>query len=159
AVWLPGHALDELERLPRLPLAGARWTTRPQWHVTLRFFGSADPAVAQVALDGLVAEPCVAVLGPRPHRLGRAGVVVPGAGLDALAAAVVQATAHVGEPPEDRPFRGHVTLARSRLGKAPRLDAEVSASWPVGEVALVVSHPHPAGSRYETVHTVPLTAR
>src|SRR5215218_3846255 len=96
AVWPPDHVLDELERLPRLPLAGARWTTRPQWHVTLRFLGAADPAVAGAALDGLAAEACVADLGPRPRRLGHSALMVPVAGLDEVAAAVMRVTAHIG---------------------------------------------------------------
>jgi 2'-5' RNA ligase len=158
ALWPPPDVLDAVAALPRLPLAGARWTTRYQWHVTLRFLGLADDRVAAAALDSLVAAPCTAVLGPRPARLGRSVLMVPVAGVDELAAAVERATAHVGVPPDTRPFRGHLTLAESRRAKAPRLDAELSATWPVTEVALVESHLHPAGARYETVHTVALTA-
>jgi 2'-5' RNA ligase len=157
ALWPPAEVLDAVDAVPRLPLAGARWTTRPQWHVTLRFLGSADVRVAAAALDGLVAPPCIAEVGPRPRRLGRGVLMLPVAGVDDLAAAVVQATAHVGVPPETRAFRGHLTLAESRRGRAPTLDAEVHATWPVTEVALVESHLHPAGARYETVHTVALT--
>jgi 2'-5' RNA ligase len=158
AIWPPDDVLDELEQLPRLPLAGARWTTRVQWHVTLRFFGSTDASVAAAALDAVVAEPCAAELGPRPERLGQGVLMVPVAGLDALAAAVVRATAGIGQPPDNRRFRGHLTLARSRRGTAPQLDTEVHATWPVREVALLASHHHPAGSRYETLHTVVLTS-
>ena len=42
AVWPSADVLDALERLPRPPLAGARWTTRRQWHVTVRYFGVVD---------------------------------------------------------------------------------------------------------------------
>jgi 2'-5' RNA ligase len=156
ALWPPAEVLDAVEALPRLPLAGARWTTRKQWHVTLRFLGGADVRVATAALDNLVAAACTASLGPRPTRLGRGVLMLPVAGIDDLAAAVVQATAHVGVAPDARPFRGHLTLAESRRGKPPKLDVELGASWPVIEVALVESHLHPAGARYETVHTVPL---
>jgi RNA 2',3'-cyclic 3'-phosphodiesterase len=159
AVWPPDDVLDQLESLPRLPLAGARWTTRSQWHVTLRFLGSTEPAAAAAALEDVVAQPSVAELGPRPVRLGRSVLMVPVGGLDHVAAAVERATAHIGQPPDDRPFRGHLTLARSRTGTAPRLDAELQASWPVAEVTLVASHPHPAGSRYEMLHTVALDVR
>ena len=141
ALWPPDDVLDVVEALPRLPLAGARWTTRKQWHVTLRFLGAADVRVATAALDNVLAAACTASLGPRPTRLGRD---------------VVHSTAHVGAPPETRPFRGHLTLAESRRGKPPKLEAELRASWPVTEVALVESHLHPAGARYETVHTVAL---
>jgi 2'-5' RNA ligase len=156
ALWPPAEVLDAVEALPRLPLASARWTTRKQWHVTLRFLGAADVRVAAAALDNVVADSCTASLGPRPTRLGRGVLMLPVTGIDDLAAAVVQATAHVGAPPESRPFRGHLTLAESRRGKPPKLDAELRASWPVTEVALVESYLHPAGARYETVHTVPL---
>ena len=156
ALWPPEGVLDAVEALPRLPLAGARWTTRKQWHVTLRFLGPADVRVATAALDNLVAAAGTASLGPRPTRLGRGVLMLPVAGIDDLAAAAVQATAHIGAPPDSRPFRGHLTLAESRRGRPPKLDVELRASWPVTEVALVESHLHPAGARYETVHTVPL---
>jgi 2'-5' RNA ligase len=159
ALWPPAEVLDAVEALPRVPLAGARWTTRRQWHVTLRFLGAADVRVAAAALNRLVAPPCVAELGPRPRRLGRGVLMLPVAGIDELAAAVVRATGHVGVPPETREFRGHLTLAESRRGRAPTLDAELHATWPVAEVSLVESHLHPAGARYETVHTVTLTGR
>ncbi len=157
AVWPPADVLDRIEALPRLPLAGARWTTRPQWHVTLRFLGPVDARVAAAALDRLAAAPATAVLGPRPRRLGRAVLMAPVAGLDALAAAVAESTDGLGEP-GGHAYRGHLTLARARLGSAPTLDVDIEASWPVEEVALVESHLHPAGARYDTLHTVALTA-
>jgi len=156
ALWPPEDVLDAVEALARLPLAGARWTTRKQWHVTLRFLGAADVRVATAALDNVMAAACTASLGPRPTRLGRGVLMLPVAGIDQLAAAVVQATAHVGAPPDTRAFRGHLTLAESRRGKPPKLDAELRATWPVTEVALVESYLHPAGAKYETVHTVAL---
>src|SRR5262249_16966073 len=109
-------------------------------------------------LDNLVAAPCVAELGPRPQRLGRGILMLPVTGVDDLAAAAVQATAHVGVPPDRRPFRGHVTLAESRRGRAPAPGSGLHPTGAVTEVALVESQLHPAGARYETVHTVTLTA-
>jgi RNA 2',3'-cyclic 3'-phosphodiesterase len=53
AVWPPAEVLDRLEALPRVELAGCRWTIRAQWHVTLRFLGEADPDVAAEALATL----------------------------------------------------------------------------------------------------------
>ncbi len=82
------------------------------------------------------------------------------AGLDDLAAAVVAATAHVGEPPEDRPFAGHLTLARVARGSKVDLRAlagqPVAGRWRVAEVCLMESHLSPKGARYETVARVPL---
>ena len=50
AVWPPPEVLDVLAALPRTERPGVRWTTRDQWHVTLRFLGMADPAEAVEAV-------------------------------------------------------------------------------------------------------------
>jgi 2'-5' RNA ligase len=153
AVWPPDDVLDALAALPRVEEPGVRYTTRAQWHVTLRFLGSCAVGDALAAFEQVRAEPCVVVLGPAVSRLGRDVVVVPVRGLEALAAAVVQATAEVGEPPDPRPFTGHLTVARLRHRGACRVaGAPIRASFPVEEIALVRSHTgDPGGSRYETV--------
>ena len=43
AAWPPSAVLDALDALPRRDVAGVRWTTREQWHVTLRYLGDVDP--------------------------------------------------------------------------------------------------------------------
>jgi RNA 2',3'-cyclic 3'-phosphodiesterase len=151
AVWPPPEVVSLLAALPRYPLAGARWTTEKQWHVTLRFLGACDERAAVAALDRVAASPCTAVLGPGPRRLGRDVLVVPVAGLDELAAAVAVATDGLGGGGRF-PYRGHLTLARASRGEVPRMDAPVVASWAVDRVALVESQLHPAGARYTTVH-------
>jgi 2'-5' RNA ligase len=86
-------------------------------------------------------------------------VVVPVRGLDAVAAAVVAATAGVGEPPDPRPFTGHVTIARLRLRHRPacRVAGQpIADRFPVDELHLVRSELHPHGARYATVATVAL---
>ena len=55
AVWPPDEVLDLIAALPRPEVEGLRWTTRDQWHVTLRFFGSVELAPAAVALRGVAA--------------------------------------------------------------------------------------------------------
>jgi 2'-5' RNA ligase len=150
AVWPPPNVVEMLAALPRYPLAGARWTTEKQWHVTLRFLGDVDAAAATAALDRLSAAPCRAVLGPRPGRLGRDVLVVPVAGLDDLAAAVHEVMDGMG-PGGRFPYRGHLTLARAGKGALPRLDAPVVGEWEVDRVTLVESQLHPAGARYTTV--------
>jgi 2'-5' RNA ligase len=152
AIWPPPSVLDALEALPRLPLAGARWTTRQQWHITLRFLGQADVEMVTRAFDAVSAVAAEVTLGPRPRALGRSVLVLPVAGLDQIAAAVELATANVGRPPERRPFRGHLTLARATNGALPKPSFEMSASWRVEELALVESHTHPAGAVYDTLH-------
>ncbi len=156
AVWPPPEVVSLLAGLPRYPLAGARWTTERQWHVTLRFLGAVDQRVAAAALDRVRASRCTAVLGPGPQRLGSSVLVVPVAGLEALAAAVEAAMDGIGPPP-GHPYRGHLTLARAGKGALPRLDAPVAAQWEVDRVTLVESQLHPAGARYETIHERPLS--
>ena len=50
AVWPPPVVLDAIARLPWPAVEGVRYTTRDQWHLTLRFLGNADIDEAQQAL-------------------------------------------------------------------------------------------------------------
>lgn len=156
----PDEVLDRVAALARPAVDGLRWTTREQWHVTLRFLGQVDDvdAVASALGSGSFAR-CDAKFGPAVDRFGRRVLHVPVAGLDDLGAAVVARTAELGEPPDDRPFRGHVTLARARSRRGVDLrklaGEPVAASWSVAEVVLVESHLHPKGARYENVARVP----
>jgi 2'-5' RNA ligase len=120
--------------------------------VTLRFLGEADPDEAAGALEGLVAESAVAELGPVTRLLGNRIVMVPVAGLDDLASAVVAATAEVGEPPEDRAFVGHLTLARAKEPVPPgTVGTPIVGTFPVEQVCLVRSRTLPEGAAYETM--------
>src|SRR4029453_17415359 len=106
-----------ISALPRPERVGVRWTRRDQWHVTLRFLGRVEqPAQAAAALASIDVPRTEAVLGPDVTRLGRGVVCVEVHGLEEVAAAVVNATAAVGRPPEKRPFHGHLTLARVKSG-------------------------------------------
>ena len=172
AVWPPPWALDAVAALARPEHPGLRWTTPDQWHVTLRFLGEvAEPGPTLRAVEaGAPALRAVAAatgpggvratMGPAVAVLGRHVLVVPVAGLEPLAGAVVAATAGVGEAPPDRPFRGHLTLARARRGAevGPRAlaGAPVQGLWPVTELTVVRSHLSSGGARYEVVHRVAL---
>jgi RNA 2',3'-cyclic 3'-phosphodiesterase len=159
AVEPPPNVLDLFERLPRPAAPGVRYTRRDQWHVTLRFLGHCRIDDAVAAFRSISAHAADAVAGPAVARLGREVVVVPVAGLDALAAAVIAATHEIGEPPEQRPFTGHVTIARLRQRSAPELLGHpVHAEFRADEIQLVRSHLHPQGARYETLDTVRLDA-
>jgi len=171
AVWPPADLLDGLGRLARPAVAGVRWTTRDQWHVTLRFLGEAEPGAVVAALQRApLPPPCTATAGPAVARLGRRVLMVPVAGLDAVAAATVAATAGLGtERPDDRPFAGHLTLARASTkgvrgpNRGPDLGAlagaPVAAAWEVDEVTVVESRLARAGARYEVLARVPLGGR
>jgi 2'-5' RNA ligase len=134
-----------------------RWTTEDQWHVTLRFFGSVDPArleLLEQSLESVAArsEPATAVSGPRPAALGPHVWMLPVAGLTALAEAF---------GPAERPFRGHITLARSKSrGALSGLPTpELAQTWLVDEFCLVKSDLLPAGARYQELNRWRLECR
>jgi 2'-5' RNA ligase len=162
AVWPDDAIVEQLVALERPVIDGVRWTTRDQWHITLRFFGEVEDAGAvEAALRDVAARSrgVRADLGPRVQRVGNM-LWAPVSGLDDVAGSVVSATASFGAPPDDRRFRGHITLARHRSrGKASALrDAQgepLSGSWDVREVELVRSHLGRGGARYEAVARVP----
>jgi 2'-5' RNA ligase len=163
AVW-PSEQLEAaLVRLDRPARRGVRWTAPSQWHVTLRFLGSVDDvdsvtaALSQLGDAGTLTA-VTAVAGPAVERLGRAILCLPVGGLEGLFGAVVAATRSIGEPPPDRPFRGHLTLARAKEGVDLRLLAgtPVAGTWPVSELTLVASTLDPAGARYEILARLPV---
>jgi 2'-5' RNA ligase len=157
AVTPPDDVLSLVGALSRQGVVGIRWTTRAQWHVTLRFLGRVDDALVDDVVGALrsVAVPpgTVASLGPATARCGQRVLQVPVAGLEVLAARVEAATASFGEPPDDRPFRGHLTLARvgrgaGRVDLRPLCGTAIGAAWPVAGFELYSSELHPRGARY-----------
>lgn len=163
AVWPPAEVLEAVAALPRPPLPGLRWTDPQQWHVTLRFIGRVedpDPVVVAMAQAVGPLAPIPVRAGPAVGRFGQRVLHVPVEGLGVVASAVVAATSEFGEPPEDRPFSGHLTLARVRKGARvdlrPLAGMPVAGEWTVREVTLVESRLSPAGARYEVVERFPL---
>jgi 2'-5' RNA ligase len=170
AVELPNDTLDAVAaRIERCAAAESalRWTRRAQWHVTVQFLGAVgDLGALESALHEttrVVPPPTVRLGGggafPKPRR-GNVlwlGVVEGVAELEGLAAAVTSATVNVGFEHEHRPFRPHVTLARSRetVDLRPLVDAlgdePVGPAWRVGDVVLLASETRPDGARYSEV--------
>jgi 2'-5' RNA ligase len=169
AVWPPESVIEMVLGIDRPDVTMLRWTTEPQWHVTLRFLGEVeDPGPVVDALrvvpDRLVAAgdgDVRASLGPTTAWFpGRHVLQVPVAGLDALAREVEEVTAPWGETVDDHRFSGHLTLARARgrgPGPASLAGASLAATWRVRALELVSSVLGHGGSRYETVATVALT--
>lgn len=159
------HRLAHLvaERIPEIP-GGA--VDPGKWHLTLRFLGEVD----EVALDRISHSLDSADLGgpfsmawgglgafPRPSRASVLWVaVVRGADeLRSLWMATDQALEDAGFPPEDRPFRPHLTIARIRPPEdvTDVLDGEPlqAVAMKVDRIALFQSRLEPGGARYSVV--------
>jgi RNA 2',3'-cyclic 3'-phosphodiesterase len=156
AVWPPDEVIELLASLPRPEDPALKWTHPDQWHVTLRFMGTvpaSDLDALMARFDALAVSGQVeARLGPQTGWFSNRILHVPVHGLDAAANAVIDATRDFGQPPDDRPFSGHLTLARARRGGAdlrPHAGSAIEASWPVPEVLLVRSWTNPDRARYE----------
>ena len=161
AVRPPPEVIDALASLPRPEGTPTRWTTRDQWHVTLRFFGNVDdPSPIAAALADVLcdAAPFAVTLGPRAGVLGHQIVYLPVIGLTDVAAIVVGATAGFGEPPPTRRFRGHLTLGRTKGGIVDSAALALERSWTVREIELIRSHLGGGGARYETLERFELRA-
>ncbi len=154
AVWPPEEVVAELTFLRRKDQRGVRFVRPENWHITLRFFGEADSQEVTDALAGANLPPARAHLGPAVDVISERALVIPVAGLDALAETVKQHTGRIGEPDRKR-FVGHLTVARvkPRFPMPSTLGSLVSAEFEVEEIALVQSRLHSQGARYETIET------
>jgi RNA 2',3'-cyclic 3'-phosphodiesterase len=163
AAWPDPSTVDRVALLERPVVAGLRWTSVDQWHVTLRFLGEVDdPAPVAEALRPLGSATTEVTLGPVTAWFPGGRVLqVPVSGLEEVAADVAELTAPF--VPLDsgreahRRFTGHLTLARVRgtplpAGVAAALaGVRLASSWTVGDVTLVASQMQSAGARYEVL--------
>ena len=163
---LSDEARAAMERVSlRLRAAGdgLRWSSPEQWHITLAFLGLVEGAGESVLLREL-----------RRIRLQGAPLEIDGLGifervgilyaavevtqaLSELQRATAEAVRASGLTLEDRPYRPHVTLARSK-GRAgmqalkrlrPLLEQQrPRARWTAAEFVLYESQPSPGGSQY-----------
>jgi 2'-5' RNA ligase len=132
-----------------------RWQRPDQWHVTLEFIGDvpAERLASLNAAAGAVRLSPLSIAFDRLEHWHKPQVLclVPSRVPDPLADVVNQlraALSRQGFPPERRPFRPHVTLARKlRSFAAAALDRPLV--WSADRLALVRSVTDPAGSRYE----------
>jgi 2'-5' RNA ligase len=156
AVWPPEEVRASLRQVPRHGWGDLRWMPEENWHVTLVFLGEADIDETAEALRRTALPPATAEVSAQLRVMARTSLVLPVRGVDELAGVVRTATL-----PEaaDRPFRGHITMARSRGGRPIKGRAATvpwqRASFPVDEIAVVVSTLGPKGSTYATVATFP----
>lgn len=170
AVEVPGQvraAVDVALAPLRRHWPALRWSDPAGWHLTVAFLG-ALPAVrvdaARVALAGAAAA-CRPFTTRLDGRLGSfAGVLwagmVPDAGLEALAAEVRARLEDAGFPSGQRPFRAHLTLARTRgRGRVPRAAARgvvPELAVPVDRLTLMCTHRAPDGAPYTVEDAWPL---
>jgi 2'-5' RNA ligase len=143
----------------------------PNWHLTLRFLGSARPDQADRVLHDLSGHALPAAFRIRFDRLGafpRAGrATVLWLGIDkgedeitAVAAACEEAARSAGFDAEDRPFHPHLTVSRIR----PPVDASrlieatpaLQATLDVSDVTLFESHLGRGPARYDVVERIAL---
>lgn len=127
ALRLPAPCRDRLADLP-FDIPGARWQDNDQLHLTVRFIGEVDGALAAdiaAALSSLHHPRfalALAGLGTFERR-GRAGAlwagVAPHEPVAALHRKVDRALVRAGLSPERRAYLPHVTLARLGRDAAP----------------------------------------
>lgn len=169
-----GQQLGKLQRelKDQLRTKAVRWSAPEQIHITLRFLGSIRESEAIEVAKRLrgVAEQNAAFrlrcegLGCFPNarrpRVIWAGLDGDLDSISRLHDAVNEATSGFGEPPDERPFTPHLTLARVQnleRSNLERLESilvrgfETEEAWEVTAVLLVRSHLSPQGSRYETL--------
>ena len=142
---------------------GARWMPHENMHLSLRFIGEVDEAVAR-DIDDLLAEirsPAftlalkgVGEFGRKEGRTLWAGVV-SGDALQHLAAKIESALQRIGLPAERRKYSPHVTLARLKdvplAGIQEFLATHAlfqSPSFEIEQFALFSSQQSGKGSRY-----------
>ena len=183
AVPVPPHALDAcrdlLEGVRRGPAGrGARWVRTENLHLTLRFLGATQPervpAVADALRAGVGATPAFRVRlagggafpsATRPRALWL-GIQEGATELAAIAAALEAPLAGLGWPPEGRPFRAHLTVARADAAsiadgaRAAAALVAAAAGWETAfdadRVILYRSHLRAGPPVYEPVAEVPL---
>ena len=156
------------------PGARIRWVSPEQLHVTSRFIGDMNDAMAAAIAGALLHEPAVAPFdvvvqgaGAFPERGAPrvlwAGIAAGGEGLAAIEAEVSARLAACGVGREDRPYRPHVTLARVRdpagLRSAAlfeRMAARRFGTTRVEAITLFQSRTSPKGAVYTPLHRTPL---
>ncbi len=161
-------------------LAGQRiaWVKEENLHLTLRFLGEQDSSGLHRAIEAgeVVAgqhEPFRFVVrgagvfpDRRRARVLWVGVGEPVAPLHCLAQHLERELRQRDFPPEDKPFRSHITLGRIKEPPPAQVIERLLSSLPndalgvveVRSFVLMQSVLHPNGSQYTPVHEFPLAS-
>lgn len=152
-------------------IPGARWTPVENLHLTLRFIGEVDHAVARDIDDVLadIREPAFTLslkgVGEFGRKEGRAlwAGVSNNEPLQHLAAKIESALQRMGLPAETRKYSPHVTLARLKDVPVGELQGFLSThamfkspAFEVRQFALFSSQPSSKGSKYRIESVYPL---
>jgi RNA 2',3'-cyclic 3'-phosphodiesterase len=169
------HLAEAIDSL-RASCAELRWSDPIGWHLTLAFYGAVDelrrPELEQRLARAASRHQAIearfrgggAFARPARATLLYAGLEVDVPRIAGLAARCAAAGRRIGLYVDDRPYRPHLTLARSRGSRPTDMRSLVTAlgpyrgpSWSASELVLMRSHlgPHP---RYETLASCPLAA-
>jgi RNA 2',3'-cyclic 3'-phosphodiesterase len=169
---IPPDLADALALL-RGGLPGARWIDAENYHLTLRFIGDIDDALAhEVAMMlGQVRRPCfdlrlgslMAFGGRKPRAL--VASVEQSLPLTELQAEQERLLQRLGLEPEGRKFTPHVTLARLRDSSSRQVADYLAANglfrsrgFPVSQFVLFSSRSSVGGGPYVVEATYPLLA-
>ena len=142
---------------------GLRWSSPEQWHITLAFLGSVESVGESVLLRELrrIRLPAAPLEIDGLGTFDRVGILYSAVEVTPALAELQRATAEAvrasGLMLDDRPYRPHVTLARSK-GRAgmqtlkrlrPMLEQQrPRVRWTATEFALYESQSSPGGSQY-----------
>lgn len=169
---LPDTVTNTLLSLHRT-ITGARWQSAEQLHLTLRFIGQVDDAMAQAIHQTLtrveaarfdIALQRISCQGNPNHPRTLWAGVRPTAPLVTLHSEIGNQLSTVGLTPENRRYRPHVTLARFRKNAASVAnflaahgDLDLPA-FTVTHFTLFKSTVSQDGSRYDVIERYPLSA-
>lgn len=173
AIDMPANVKRELLALQQSLTLGTavRWTREDQLHLTLKFLSDIDddalPAIKRLFSEVAAATPpfdfdirgCGCFPPNGLARIVWAGIPDPPRALLDASGACESAFAAVGVPPENRPYRPHLTVGRvhdaglsRRVREAVAARADFAAGTvPVREFILFQSDLTPKGSRYTVV--------
>jgi 2'-5' RNA ligase len=173
ALALPDGVIARL-RIMCSGIPGAHWVEPENMHVTLRFIGEVDETTAadiDHALSGIEASAFALSLagidtfgkGHKAHTLWVG--VQPNPALTHLHAKVESAIVRSGEPPEQRKFTPHVTLARMNKPEMGRLQHFIEGNglfnagpFTVDQFTLYESRPGNGGPVYTALADYPLVS-
>lgn len=168
-IELPEDIRDELSAL-EMPLNGAHWVDADNLHLTLRFYGDISESQARDVTDLLETMGADAfnltisglgTFGTDPHSLYANVETNPA--LDSLARGCDRAARGAGLPPQKRPFKPHITLARLQYADPIKLARFLSLNANIKfepifihRFALFSSKPRTGGGPYVVEELYPL---